>query len=422
MVESLVQWIMEQGVDARSAEYIAIGTATAAILLVAFIADRIAKGIILVAVHRLILRTSTDWDDVLVDRKVFVVLSHLAPAAVLYWGFHSLFPESEGLLRVVERVVLAYMMLVGFFVAARFLDAVNDVYSRQDMARKRPIKGYLQAIKIGLFLVAAILVMATLFNQPVLGLFSLLGGLTAVLLLVFRDTILGFVASIWLTNNDMVRKGDWISMPKYDADGDVVDITIHTVKVQNWDKTYTTIPTYALISDAFTNWRGMQESGGRRIKRSINIDMNSVTFCDDEMVERLKKIDALREYLASKSEELKKHNEKYGIDTSIKVNGRRMTNLGTFRAYLGEFLKRNPYVHEGMTMLVRHLAPTAQGLPVEIYCFSNDQAWANYENIQADIFDHILAVIPEFGLRVFQEPTGADFRVLNQHPGNGEEA
>ncbi|HSR52274.1 MAG TPA: mechanosensitive ion channel family protein [Acidobacteriota bacterium] len=413
-VDWWVDWIANQGADEQTAYYLAVGAVVVGILVLAVIADRIAKRIILVAVHRLILRSKTDWDDELVDRKVFVVLSHLAPATVLYWGFHSAFPESESLLNLVGRVVLAYMMLIGFVGAGRFLNAVNDVYNKQAVAVRRPIKGYLQALKIALFLVAGILVVATLFDQPVLGLFSLLGGLTAVLLLVFRDTILGFVASIWLTNNDMVRKGDWISMPKYGADGDVVDINIHTVKVQNWDKTYTTIPTYALVSDAFTNWRGMQESGGRRIKRSINIDMNSVHFCDDEMMERFAKIQALEEYLKHTRQELDEHNKKYGIDTSVKVNGRRMTNLGTFRAYLGEYLKRNPSLHQNMTLLVRHLAPTPQGLPIEIYCFSNDQAWANYEGIQADIFDHILAVIPEFGLRVFQEPTGADFSALGQ--------
>jgi miniconductance mechanosensitive channel len=236
--------------------------------------------------------------------------------------------------------------------------------------------------------------------------------MTAVLLLIFKDAILGLVAGIQLTANKMIAVGDWIEMPKYGADGDVLDLTLTTVKVQNWDKTITTIPTYALISDAFKNWRGMQESGGRRIKRSIAIDMNSIKFCDEEMLERFRKIQYISEHIERKRKELQEHNRLLKVDDSSLANGRRLTNVGTFRAYIQAYLKNHPAIHQNMTFLVRQLAPSDHGLPIEIYVFSSDTAWVTYEAIQADIFDHLLAVLPEFDLRVFQSPAGHDFQQL----------
>jgi miniconductance mechanosensitive channel len=256
---------------------------------------------------------------------------------------------------------------------------------------------------------AGIFIVSILTDQSPWGILSVLGGFTVVLMLVFKDTILGFVASIQLSGHDMVRVGDWIEMPKYGADGDVIDVTIHTVKVRNWDKTITTIPTYGLVSDAFKNWRGMSESGGRRIKRSMHIDMSSIKFCTDEMLEHFEKFELLKEYLQQKKEELSTYNKEHNVDGSQLINGRRQTNIGVFRAYIVAYLKNNPKIHQAMTFLVRHLEPTPDGLPIQIYVFSNDQAWANYEAIQADIFDHLLAAAPEFDLRVFQNPTGYDF-------------
>jgi miniconductance mechanosensitive channel len=234
--------------------------------------------------------------------------------------------------------------------------------------------------------------------------------MTAVIILVFKDTILGFLASIQLTSNDMVRIGDWVEMPKYGADGDVIDVSLHTVKIRNWDKTITTIPTYALISDSFKNWRGMQESGGRRIKRSMNLDMSSVKFCTPEMLDRYEKYGLIADYVKSRREEIEQWNQEHNVDGSELINGRNMTNIGTFRAYCIAYLKSHPKIRQDMTFLVRHLAPQENGLPIEIYVFSGDQVWANYESIMADIFDHLLAVVPWFELRVFQRPTGYDFR------------
>jgi len=267
-------------------------------------------------------------------------------------------------------------------------------------------------VRIFIFVFLGIIALATLMDRSPWLLLSGLGAMTAVLLLIFRDTILGLVASVQLSSNDMVRIGDWIEMPKYGADGDVVDVTLHTVKVRNWDKTITSIPAYQLISDSFKNWRGMSESGGRRIKRAIDIDMTSVRFCDAEMLARFEKFQLITNYVQQRRQEIADYNQAHSIDTSYLINGRHMTNLGTFRAYLVAYLRSHPKIHQDMTFLIRQLPPTATGLPMEIYVFSNDQEWANYEAIQADIFDHVVSVVPLFDLRVFQSPSGYDFRGL----------
>ncbi|MDH3982235.1 MAG: mechanosensitive ion channel family protein, partial [Kiritimatiellaceae bacterium] len=290
---------------------------------------------------------------------------------------------------------------------------VSDIYHMDNETHRKPIRPLFQALLIVLYLFSAIFIISVLLNKEPWGLFSLLGGLTAVTMLVFKDTILGFVAGIQLGANDMVREGDWIEMPKYGADGDVIEVAVNTVKVRNWDKTISTIPTYALISDSFKNWRGMSESAGRRIKRNICIDMNTVRFADEEMLKKFQSMELLKEYVQKTQSAIDAENAERNIDLSATmVNGRRQTNLGIFRAYLENYLHDNPKIHKGMTFLVRHLQPTPQGLPVEIYVFSADKVWANYEAIQADIFDHILAAIPEFGLSVYQQPSGADFAAL----------
>ena len=314
---------------------------------------------------------------------------------------------------VIERASLIYIVIVVILSIDSFINALHEIYLSMPVSEGRPIKGYIQVVKIIIYFIGIILMIAIIARESPKTLLTGLGAMAAVMMLVFKDTILGFVASIQLSANKMVRPGDWIEMPSHNADGDVIDITLNTVKVQNWDKTITTIPTYALVSESFRNWKGMELSGGRRIKRSINIDMNTVRFVDSEMAQKLKKIHLLEEYIDIRLEEIRKYNEDNQVDDTVLVNGRRMTNLGTFRIYVEQYLKNHPRIHQGLTMLVRHLQPTETGLPIEIYVFSNDQAWGNYESIQADIFDHILAVIPEFGLRVFQAPTGRDFRALS---------
>jgi miniconductance mechanosensitive channel len=292
------------------------------------------------------------------------------------------------------------------------LNALHEIYRSLPISQGRNIKGYIQVVKIVFYFIAIILIISIFSGEAPKVLLGGLGAMAAVLILVFKDTILGFVASIQLSANKMVNVGDWISMPKYNADGDVIDIGLNTVKVQNWDKTIATIPTYALVSDSFNNWRGMEESGGRRIKRSLNIDMNSVGFLSKNQIDKFRKFNLLKDYVVQKEKEITEFNKSLNLEADEVTNGRKMTNLGTFRKYLEEYLMAHPKIHTDMTFLVRYLQPTEKGMPVEIYVFSNDQAWANYEAIQSDIFDHILAILPEFELRVFQNPTGSDFQKL----------
>lgn len=300
--------------------------------------------------------------------------------------------------------------MVVLMVINSFLNAIAIIYQDFQVAKTRPIKGYMQVAKIIVFLIGAIVIFSTLFNKNPLGLIGGLGAFSAVLLLVFKDPIMGFVGGIQLSANNMLIPGDWISMPKYGADGTVIDVALTTVKVQNWDKTISTIPTYSLISDSFINWRGMEESGGRRIKRSINIDLKSIKFCTDEMLKKFLKIEHVKEYVDRTEKELIEYNKQHNIDDSVLVNGRRQTNIGVFRAYLNGYLHNRNDVHDGMTFLIRQLQPTEKGLPIEIYVFSKIQEWAKYEDLQSDIFDHIIAIVPEFDLRIYQNPTGDDLQ------------
>ncbi len=380
----------------------------------AVLADFTTRKLVLAGIRRIAGRTKTRLDDILITRRVLHKLAHIVPALIIYSTADLVFADYSGLEVFIERVCLIYMVVVIILALDAFINALHEIYLTLPVAEGRPIKGYLQVVKILVYFIGIILIISIIMWQSPKILLGGLGAMAAILLLVFRDTILGFVASIQLSANKMVTPGDWIEMPSHNADGTVLDISLNTVKVQNWDKTIATVPTYALVSESFRNWKGMEESGGRRIKRSINIDMNSVKFVDKEMLKKFRSISILKEYIESKENEIRQYNEEKKIDDSVLVNGRRMTNLGTFRKYVEEYLLNHPKVHNDMTFLVRHLQPSDRGLPIEIYVFSNDQAWANYEAIQADIFDHILAVIPEFSLKVFQNPTGSDFTNLSR--------
>jgi miniconductance mechanosensitive channel len=381
------------------------------IAFLAFLADRVTKFILIRLVGKMVKSSKNQYDDILLRKKLFARIAHIAPALVVH-GTVVFLIDAPALVELIKTITELYIILMVALVLDSLISALHEIYMVLPVSKGRNIKGYVQLIKILIFVIAALVIIAALTDKSVGGLLTGLGAFAAVLMLVFKDTILGLVASIQLAGNKMVSVGDWISMPKYNADGDVIDIGLNVVKVQNWDKTIATIPTYALVSESFNNWKGMEESGGRRIKRSINIDMNSVGFLDNEMIEKYKKIRVLKDYLEQKEKEIEEFNKKVGADTSNRINGRRLTNIGTFRHYLELYLKNHPQIHQDMTFLVRHLQPTEKGIPIEIYVFSKDQAWANYEAIQADIFDHIMAVIPEFGLRVFQNPTGQDWRNL----------
>jgi miniconductance mechanosensitive channel len=406
-----------------------------ALLILAGIGDRIARAIFNGVVRRIAARTSSTWDDRLIERKVFARIAHVVPALILYYGIAPALgvgPElladptestSAILALLVRRVSLAFIVVTLVLAANAFLAAVNDIYNDSYVeAKSRPIKGYLQVFGLVLWIAGGVVVVSLLADQSPIVFLSGLGALTAVLLLVFRDTILSLVASLQIMSNDMIRIGDWVSMPQAHADGDVIDIALHTVKVQNWDKTITTIPTYRFISESFKNWRGMSESGGRRIKRSLSIDMSSVRFLTEDEIERWSRSELLRDYMRRKRDELARHAEtKAALDPDVVPLKRTLTNIGTFRAYVVEYLKAHPKIHEEMTLLVRQLAPAPQGLPLEVYCFTNDTAWANYEDIQGDIFDHLLAILRDFGLEVFQQPAGRDLaRMTVAHPGGNE--
>ena len=339
-------------------------------------------------------------------------LANIIPALIVSAGIVLVPHLPEWAVAVTRNVVSAFIILTIALAISSALTSANDVYSRRPHAASRPIKGYVQVAKIVLFMAAAILMLAVLMEQSPLLLLSGLGAMAAVLMLVFRDTILSLVASVQLTSNDMLRVGDWIEMPSLDADGDVIDIALHTVKVQNWDKTITTIPTHRLISESYKNWRGMQESGGRRIKRSLPIDQNSVRFLEPDEVADLRRFALIDDYLERKRQELEEWNEKLVAAGRDPVNARQVTNLGTFRAYVVAYLRANAHIANGMTLMVRQLDPTPEGLPLEIYCFTSTTAWSEYEDIQADIFDHLLAVLPQFRLRLFQAPSGLDFAGL----------
>jgi miniconductance mechanosensitive channel len=384
-----------------------------ALLLVALVADLIAKRLLVGAIRVLARRSEATWDDRLVEHKVFSRLAQIIPALIILSGI-ALVPDlDEDLARLIRNIASGYLVLMLTLSTTAAISAANAIYETFPVSRERPLKGVAQLLQILILLIGGVMVVAAVMDRSPLLLLSGLGAMTAILLLVFKDTILGLVASVQLTANDMVRVGDWVEMPQYGADGDVIDVALHTVKIQNWDKTITTVPTHKLIAESFKNWRGMSASGGRRIKRAVHLDKNTIRFLTDAEVERFKRFALLKDYVAAKERELADYNAGLEYETDAGVNQRRLTNVGTFRAYIRNYLLNHPKIHhQGMTLLVRQLPPGAEGLPIEVYCFTTTTAWGEYEDIQADIFDHLLAVAPEFGLRLYQSPAGADFAAL----------
>ncbi len=400
-ISAILDWLEQQPLAAAA-------IAVLVLALLAYLTDKIAKRIVIATIGGLIRRTSFTWDDVVHEHKVFERLAHLAPALALYYGVTFIPGVPDAFTLLVQRAAAASMVLIGVGAAGAFLSASAQIYSTSPVAEGRPIKGYVQIAKIILYVVGLVVVVATLMGKSPLLFFSGIGAMTAILLLIFRDTLLSFVASLQVASYDIVRVGDWIEMPQFGADGDVVDVSLHTIKVQNWDKTVTTIPTRAVIEGSVKNWRGMSESGGRRIKRSFYIDMNTIRFLDEADIARFERFALLKDYVQGKKAELTVESTDQQGDPDIIANSRRLTNIGTLRAYIVNYMRTHPKVHKEMTLLVRQRNPTANGLPIEIYVFSSDIDWIAYEGIQSDIFDHILAVVPEFGLRLFQLPAGRD--------------
>ncbi len=408
----LTPWLMHASLSESLAIKIGNLIIFGAIVLIGVLMYLILKYIVLRVIKILAKKTSGKWDDILVANRFFQRIILLIPAMMIYNVGPETVHDIAGLGRIVQISLQVYMVFVLTSIISAFLNSAHEIYLQYDISKLKPIKGYIQVVKIIMYIIVSILVISMMVGTSPWPILTGMGAISAILLLIFKDTILGLVGSIQLSALDMVRPGDWIEMPKFNADGSVIDMNLTTVKVRNWDMTITTLPTYALISESFRNWRGMEESGGRRIKRSIQINMNSVKFCTSGMLDRFRKIHRIRDYIENKEKELLEYNTVNNIDSSVLVNGRRQTNLGVFRAYLKEYLRNHPKVNTEMTLIVRQLQPTETGIPMEIYVFSADKSWVNYEELQSDIFDHILAAIPQFELEVFQNPAGPDVSKL----------
>lgn len=373
--------------------------------MLCLVAYFITSRILLRTVSHLFKKTSTKFDDILIEERVFNKLPFLVPLVILYNSKDLLYWNN-----LLDRVILSTIALIFLYSLNALINALNEMFKLTDLSKKFSIKSYTQIGKLLINIFGIIVVIAVLTGNSPVYLLSGLGALTAVLILVFKDTILSLVSSVQISSNDLFKVGDWVEAPQFGADGDVIDIALHSVKIQNWDKTISVIPTNKLIDSSFKNWRGMAESGGRRIKRSINIDMSSIKFCTNEMIDRYSKYNVIANYIKVKLEEVQRFNIENNITDESLINGRSLTNIGTFRAYIEGYLRNHNKIHDEMTFLVRQLSPGANGLPIEIYVFSNDTDWLNYEKIQADIFDHLLAVVSEFELKVFQNPSGSDFK------------
>lgn len=412
----LNDWLNKFGISEGSVVYLKFFLLLSTLVVLCIVINWLVKKILLKTIELGIKKSKTKLDDVLVENKVFSTLSHIAPAVVIYLSTGIVFADFSDAIVYVLRLVNAYIAIILIAVTIKFLNAVQQYFEQSNAFKNKSLNSYFQLLKIIIYFIGIIVVLSFLLDKSPLYFFSALGAMTVVLLLIFKDTILGLVASIQLAANNMVNKGDWISMPKYEADGDVIEMNLTTIKIQNWDKTITTIPTYAFISGSFKNWRGMSESGGRRIKRSINIKINSIKFCTTELLKKLSHIQLIKQYLIETNKEIDDYNDKHKVDKSSLVNGRNLTNVGVFRVYIEAFVKNNPNINQDMTCLVRQLAPTEKGLPIEIYTFSNRKEWAVYEQIISDMFDHLMATIPEFELEIFQSPTGTDFHRYSSEP------
>jgi len=412
MVDYIHALLQSWGLTMGNTELAATLVAVIALLLLASVANLVARNLLLRVVKKVVSKTKGQWDDALLQHKFFDRLAQVAPALVIY----LLIPDTLGkyvlAAEITEKAAVLYMLFVAALAVDSLLNAAQQVYRTLDIAKSMPITGFLQVFKIVAYALTLILAISVLLGKSPGGILAGLGAMSAVTMLVFKDAILGFVAGLQISANRMVAAGDWIEVPSYGIDGDVMAVGLTTVKIRNFDNTISMLPTHALITGTFKNWRGMSESGGRRIKRSISLDLNSVRFCDETMLDRFGKISLLKEYLERKKSDIAKHNSDLKRDPATLINGRHLTNLGTFRAYIEAYLHNHAEISKDLTFLVRQMAPGETGVPIQIYVFSTDKRWVQYEAIQADIFDHLLSVAPEFELRVFQSPSGADLQAV----------
>ncbi|MCX2719615.1 mechanosensitive ion channel family protein [Lentiprolixibacter aurantiacus] len=405
----LYDYFVGLGIPDTTAAYLNFGTLFMAMLLIAFLVDFVLWRILRVVSTRMARSTRTNFDDILITNRVPRKLAHIVPLLLIYELLPWVFTDFEYAQTISTKTVLIVAVILVIRISKSLLLSIKDYLKTLPRFKDKPVDSFIQVFMIFAWLAGIMTIFAIITDTTIWKFLTALGAASAVVLLIFKDTILGLVASIQVSANDMVRIGDWISFDKYGADGDVIEINLATVKVQNWDKTITTIPTYALIADSFKNWRGMQESGGRRIKRALILKQESVHFLNESEIENLKEIDLIKNYLIDRSEKINKYNEEQNANKSLMINGRNMTNLGVFRKYVETYLENHTAVNKEMTMMTRQLAPTPQGIPLEIYVFSKDKRWQNYEFIMADIFDHLISAVPYFGLEIFELPSSLGF-------------
>lgn len=404
----LAEYFIEQGLNADIAHFLNMLVNIVFVALLWFLIHRITKRILLTTFQKFTNKTKTTFDDYLVKSNFPKYVSNIFPLLLLILTVPVVFEEYPRLVVLFEKLVDLYIILLTVLIGRSLVRTTTNYMKRHERYQDKPIESYAQVIIIAFWSIGLIFAFSEITERSVIGFLISLGAASAIILFIFKDTIMGFIASIQVSVNDIVRIGDWITFSKYGADGFVTEINLATVRVQNWDNTYTTIPTYNLIADSFHNWRGMQESPGRRIKRSLNIKQNSIRFINDEDIEKFEEFGLIAPYIRQRQDEINQYNQKLGVNKKHLLNGRHQTNLGVFRNYALAYLKAHPQIHQEMTMMVRHLPPTTQGIPLEIYCFSADKRWEFYEAITADIFDHLIAAVPYFDLQLFESPSGDD--------------
>jgi len=417
VADQLQQLFIKWGVAPDMAVYLKLLVMLFLVTSLALIADRVTRKFLRIAAAQFARKTKTQLDDIMIGNKVFTNIAHFVPLIILYESIPFVFadwPDFSALFIELIDVLIIFTVVV---LVRSMLRSLSDFLKTQPSLKEKPIESFMQVFVIITYFLGFLFAFSEITGKSIWSFLTALGAASAILLLVFRDTILGFVGSLQLATNDMVRIGDWITMEKYGADGDVIEITLSTVKVRNFDNTITTIPTYNLISDSFKNWRGMQESGGRRIKRALNIKMSSIRFLTPEDVKRFERYELLHDYLQTRANAIAEYNTKKEVDESELINGRNLTNIGVFRKYMEEYASHHPAINKNLTMMSRQLQPTEKGIPIEIYMFSSDKRWVNYEYIMGDIFDHMLAAVHYFDLEVFELPTGNDLKGLIQQEG-----
>ncbi|WP_046758139.1 mechanosensitive ion channel family protein [Kordia jejudonensis] len=395
-------YMIAQDYSKEAAIYINLIVGVLAVLIIAFIIDFVIRRILVALANRIAPKTKNHFDDFLVKNKLPQNIAHVVPVLFIEQTSPHLFVDFPNFQANFLLFIDVFLVILLIRVIRSFLNSLRDFLKTLNSFKDKPIDSYIQVFMIFVWMIGIVMVFSLLTGKSIVGFVTTLGALSAVILLIFRDTILGFVASIQVAVNDMVRIGDWITMEKYGADGDVIEINLATVKVQNFDKTITTIPTYALISDSFKNWRGMNDSDGRRIKRAIILKAHSIHYLSDEEIEELKKIELIADYLERRQKDIQEFNAAKAVDKSVLINGRNLTNIGVFRKYIEEYLEKHPAINDDMMIMSRQLPQTPQGVPLEIYAFSKDKVWKNYEYIMGDIFDHLLAAVPYFYLETYE--------------------